>query len=80
MRYTEFQMYSYFIKGVEPVEIIISHLVCEFISLVGLTCVLFIVLLYIFKMQCLGSLPLAVLISLFQGMSGIFEGINNRPF
>ena len=80
MRYTEFKIYYYFIKGVKPVEIIISHLVCEFIALVGLTCMLFIVLLYIFKMQCLGSLPLAVLISLLQGMSGIFEGITNRQF
>ena len=61
-------------KGIKPVEIIISHLACEFLAIIGLTGLLFILLIYIFKIKCLGSLPLAVLISLFQGMSGICEG------
>ena len=64
----------FFIKGVKQVEMMIALTVCQLLALIIQTGFLYFFLIQIFKIQCKGSLPLAIIISIFPGVCGIFEG------
>lgn len=65
-------------KGVKQVEMVIALTICQCLALIALTGLLYLLLIELFKIQCQGSLPLAMIISIFYGVCGIFEGTVNR--
>ena len=67
-------MITIFFQGVKPMEIVISNIACELLALTIETGFLFFLLTHILNFKCEGSLPLAVLICLFQGACGLCEG------
>ena len=64
----------FFKKGVKQVEMMIALTVFQFFALIIQTGFLYFFLIQIFKIQCKGSLPLAIIISIFSGVCGLFEG------
>lgn len=55
-------------------EVLLAHLVNQFVVLVGQTALVFLVMLSIFKIPCIGNLALAVFITLLQGICGMTFG------
>lgn len=65
-------------------EVLLAHLVNQFVVLVGQTALVFLVMLSIFKIPCIGNLALAVFITLLQGICGMtfgeFKTLKNFKF
>lgn len=55
-------------------EILLAHLVTQFLVMCGQTVLVFVTVLGIFQVPCAGNLALAVLITLLQGLSGMSIG------
>ena len=53
----------------------LAHLVNQFTVLVGQTALVFLFMLLVFNISCNGSLPLAIFITLVQGLCGMCYGI-----
>ena len=62
------------VAGVQMTEVLVAHVVNQFTILIGQTGLVFFVMLVVFKIPCQGSLPLAILISLMQGLCGMSFG------
>ena len=62
------------VAGVQMTEILVAHVVNQFMVLVGQTGLVFFVMLVLFKISCQGSLALAFFISLMQGLCGMAFG------
>lgn len=62
------------ILGVQMTEILLAHLVTQFLVMCGQTVLVFVTVLGIFQVPCAGNLGLAVLITLLQGLSGMSIG------
>ena len=52
----------------------IAHLVNQFTVLVGQTALVFLFMILVFNIHCEGSLPLAIFITLLQGLCGMCYG------
>jgi len=63
------------VAGVQMTEVLVAHVANQFTILVGQTGLVFFVMLVVFKIPCVGSLPLAVFISLMQGLCGMSFGM-----
>jgi len=61
--------------GVQTTEIMLAHLVNQFTVLVGQTALVFLFMLLVFNISCNGSLPLAIFITLVQGLCGMCYGL-----
>ena len=55
-------------------EIMLAHVANQFIVLLGQTALVFLFVLLVFKIVCHGSLVLAVILSLVQGLVGLCFG------
>ena len=55
-------------------EIMLAHVANQFIVLLGQTALVFLFVLLVFKITCQGSLVLAVILSLVQGLVGLCFG------
>lgn len=62
------------VAGVTTTEIMIAHLVNQFTVLMGQTALVFIFMILVFQIPCVGSLSLAIFITLLQGMCGMSYG------
>lgn len=62
------------VAGVTTTEIMIAHLVNQFTVLMGQTALVFLFMILVFQIPCVGSLSLAVFITLLQGMCGMSYG------
>ena len=56
----------------------IALTVCQLLVLIIQTGFLYFFLIQIFKIHCKGSLPLAIIVSIFPGVCGLFEGTIKR--
>merc|ERR1712071_208702 len=62
------------VAGVTTTEIMIAHLVNQFTVLMGQTALVFVFMILVFQIPCIGSLTLAIFITLLQGMCGMSYG------
>lgn len=56
------------------VEVLIGHLVNQFTVMVGQTGLVFLCMLWVFQVPCLGSITLSVFMTLLQGLCGMSIG------
>lgn len=64
-------------------EILIAHLINQFIILVGQTTLVYLVMLHVFGIPCTGNAMLAAILTLLQGLAGMSYGssvIRNDQF
>jgi nicotinamide riboside transporter PnuC len=62
------------LTGVQLAEFMIAHVVNQLIVLIGQTLFIYLFALLVFKISFHGSLPLAVFITLLQGLCGMSFG------
>jgi ABC-type multidrug transport system permease subunit len=62
------------VAGVRMIEFMIAHVVNQLVVLMGQTLFVYLFALLVFKIPFHGSLPLAVLITLLQGLCGMSFG------
>lgn len=62
------------ILGVQMSEVLLAHFVNQFTVLVGQTALVFILILSIFQIPCVGNVALALLITIVQGVCGMAFG------
>jgi hypothetical protein len=62
------------VAGVQMIEFMIAHVVNQLVVLIGQTLFVYLFALLVFKIPFHGSLPLAVLITLLQGLCGMSFG------
>ena len=65
------------VAGVTTTEIMIAHLVNQFTVLMGQTALVFVFMILVFQIPCIGSLTLAIFITLLQGMCGMSYGMSS---
>ncbi|VEN54267.1 unnamed protein product [Callosobruchus maculatus] len=63
-----------YVAGVLPAEILFSHVLTQFIIMVGQTILALIFMLAVFKVKCVGNLLLVVILTLLQGLCGMCFG------
>nr|CAI5849590.1 unnamed protein product [Callosobruchus analis] len=60
--------------GVTPSEILLSHVITQFIIMVGQTILALIFMIAVFKVDCIGSVALVISMTLLQGLCGMCFG------
>ena len=73
-------LHKYFDAGVQMLDIMLAHVANQFIVLLGQTALVFLFVLLVFKITCHGSLVLAVILSLVQGLVGLCFGKFEKNF
>nr|CAI5849586.1 unnamed protein product [Callosobruchus analis] len=63
-----------YVAGVTPSEILLSHVITQFIIMVGQTILALIFMIAVFKVDCIGSVALVISMTLLQGLCGMCFG------
>ncbi|VEN61114.1 unnamed protein product [Callosobruchus maculatus] len=63
-----------YVAGVTPSEILLSHVLTQFIIMVGQTILALIFMIAVFEVDCIGSMALVISITLLQGLCGMCFG------
>lgn len=60
--------------GVQISEIMIAHIVNQLTVLMGQSALVFLFIIIVFKVTCIGSVPLAIFLTVIQGFCGMTNG------
>ncbi|CAH2004698.1 unnamed protein product [Acanthoscelides obtectus] len=63
-----------YVAGIGPAEILVCHVLTQFIIMLGQTVLVLIVMFAIFQLKCIGNLALVVALTLLQGLCGMSFG------
>ncbi|XP_072155467.1 ABC transporter G family member 20 isoform X2 [Bemisia tabaci] len=62
------------VAGVTPLEILFSHVITQFVVMVGQTALVLIFMIAVFGVECKGNLVLVVILTILQGLCGMCFG------
>ena len=62
------------VAGVSSLEVMLSHIMTQFLVLIGQTAITLVFMFLVFRIPCLGPIGLIVLITILQGFAGMCFG------